>query len=145
MKSNSGFTLIELMVVVVIVGVLASIAIPNYTDYITRSRIPDAVSALSDAKVRMEQYFQDNRFYNTDGSNSTTCGVTISNPPNYSLSCVASNNGQAFVWTATGSGTMAGFSFTIDQSNARSSSTTAAAKWPSLTGTGCWISKKQGC
>jgi type IV pilus assembly protein PilA len=46
MKSNGGFTLIELMVVVVIIGVLASIAIPAYSDYVKRSRMSAVLSAM---------------------------------------------------------------------------------------------------
>ena len=55
--------MIELMVVVVVIAILSAIAIPQYNDYITRSRITTATAALADAAVRMEQFFQDNRVY----------------------------------------------------------------------------------
>jgi type IV pilus assembly protein PilE len=94
----------------------------------------------------MEQYFQDNRYYNTDGTaGSVACGasVTVAATSNFSFACVASNSGQAYVWTATGIGSMVGFSYTINQVNARTSATTAAAAWPSLAAN-CWITSKGG-
>ena len=63
MTRARGFTLIELMIVVGIMAILASIAIPSYSEYVRRSRITEAVSALSGMRVKMEQYFQDNRTY----------------------------------------------------------------------------------
>jgi type IV pilus assembly protein PilE len=146
MKNNAGFTLIELMIVVAIIGVLAMVALPNYNDYITRSRITEAVSRLSDAKVRMEQYFQDNRYYSTDGvAATTTCGLTVPPSTYFSFSCAVSNSGQAYVWTATGTGSMAGFSYTINQQNAMSSAIASGAVWPAMTQSACWITNKSGC
>ena len=63
MRRPSGFTLIEVMIVVAIVAILASIAIPAYTDYILRSKITAATSALGSQQVKMEQFFQDRRTY----------------------------------------------------------------------------------
>ena len=57
-----GFTLIELMIVVVIAGILAAIALPSYWQYIQRSKIIEATTGLSNWRTRMEQYFLDNRY-----------------------------------------------------------------------------------
>ena len=65
MKRESGFTLIEIMIVVVIIGIIAAIAIPSYQDYVRRAQITEATNGLSDLRVRMEQFFQDNRTYPT--------------------------------------------------------------------------------
>ena len=141
-----GFTLIELMITLAIIGILAAIAVPNYNDYVTRSKITEAVGSLSDARVRMEQYFQDNRYYNADGTaGNATCGasVTVAATRNFTFACVASNSGQAYVWTATGISSMAGFTYTINQANARTTSTLATAAWPSLTAN-CWITSRGG-
>ncbi|MDH5343365.1 MAG: prepilin-type N-terminal cleavage/methylation domain-containing protein, partial [Betaproteobacteria bacterium] len=63
MKRENGFTLIELLIVIAIIGVIAAIAVPQYSDYLTRSKLAEATGTLSEHRVRMEQYFQDNRTY----------------------------------------------------------------------------------
>jgi type IV pilus assembly protein PilE len=60
---QAGFTLVELMVVIVIVGILASIAIPGYTDYITGARRDLAQQHLLEIQTRQEQFFMDNKTY----------------------------------------------------------------------------------
>ena len=54
---QKGFTLIELMIVVAIIGILAAIAIPAYQDYTTRAKITEAVNAMAPAKTSVAEFF----------------------------------------------------------------------------------------
>lgn len=137
MKLQKGFTLIELMVVVVIIGILASVALPAYQDYVTRGKIAEASSALSSERVRMEQYFQDNRRYSTTVGG-TACGITPSNTSNFSISCAATDT--TFLLTATG----LGFTYTINHSNIKQTTAAPTGWGAAAMPTNCWITKKGG-
>lgn len=63
MKKTAGFTLIELMVAVIIVGILATIAYPSYMDSIRKSRRADAKAALSNAAQALERHFTEKNTY----------------------------------------------------------------------------------
>jgi type IV pilus assembly protein PilE len=139
MRSNRGFTLIEVMIVVVIVGILAAIALPNYSDYVTRSKISEAVSGLSDMRVRMEQYFQDNRTY-VGACVAGTVAPLPATTANFGFTCPTLTATAYTVW-ATGVGSMSGFVFTVDQANTRQT-TGVPSGW--ATSTTCWVSKRGG-
>jgi type IV pilus assembly protein PilA len=59
MKKQQGFTLIELMIVVAIIGILAAIAIPAYQDYTIRAQVSEGLSLVAGAKAAVTEYYQD--------------------------------------------------------------------------------------
>jgi type IV pilus assembly protein PilA len=74
--TQQGFTLIELMIVVAIIGILAAIAIPMYMDYTIRAQISEGISLADGAKVALTEYFQDR---GTMPANNTAAGLAIAN------------------------------------------------------------------
>lgn len=141
MSTYKGFTLIEVMITVAIVAILAAIAVPSYTEYVRRGQLSEAMNALSDYRVKMEQFFQDNRTY--VGTGLGTCGATPSGGlTKFTLTCAA-NTATTYTATATGnSGTLTdGFIYTVDQTNAKKT-TGAPSGW--TLNSSCWITKKGG-
>lgn len=64
-KAQQGFTLIELMIVIAIVGILAAIALPAYQDYIVRSKLSEPLAALAEAKTTIAEFVAANGKYPT--------------------------------------------------------------------------------
>jgi type IV pilus assembly protein PilE len=136
---EGGFTMLEVMIVVAIVGILAAIALPNYADYIKRGKIIEATSALSDLRTRYEQFYLDNRTY-VGG-----CAVikpVVNTARAFDVDCVDVSPTK-YSGTATGKAGegMSGFTYTIDQDNNKTSTITASG-W-SGNGT-CWAIRKDG-
>ena len=141
MPRARGFTLIELMVTVAIVAILAAIALPNYNDYVRRGRLTEVFSTLSGQRVKMEQFFQDNRVYT-----GACAPLTVAPPPtsaNFTYVCAFPTPAQ-YTITATGvaGGSMAGFVYTMTETNAHDT-TGLPPGWAGVN-SGCWVTKKDG-
>jgi len=156
MQHTKGFTLIELMVTVTVIAILAAIALPSYNDYVTRSKFAEATGNLADLRVKMEQYYADNRRYSTVAAGGI-CGIPGGNTPAaadsryFTYTCASTNpnamGDQQFLLTATGvaAQSLGGISFTVDQANTKA---TVVAGGSDMAGkgyasnAGCWVRKK---
>jgi type IV pilus assembly protein PilE len=78
--SSAGFTLVELMIVVVVIGILAAIAYPSYQDYVKRGKRSDAQQFMSEISLREGQYILDARAFTakmgSTGLNMSRSGIT---------------------------------------------------------------------
>ena len=153
MQRQSGFTLIELMVTVAIVAILAGIAIPSYSIYITRSKIAEATSNLLAMRTKMELYFQDNRSFVgacAPGTVAPLPAPAVAGQPAgtlkyFTISCPTLADGPPQAYTIQAVGTdpsVVGLTLSINQANVRTT-VSVPAGW-TLPSTNCWVSKKGG-
>jgi type IV pilus assembly protein PilE len=121
---HHGFTLLELMITLVIVGILSAIAYPSYQEQILKSRRAQAQVSLMSVAMRQQQFLLDSRSY---ASNLSDLGVALpsSVSPYYELTLAVTNSSTAppsFTATATPLGTQLNdpcASLTVDQSGAK--------------------------
>jgi type IV pilus assembly protein PilE len=133
-----GFTLIELMVAVAVMGILSAIAYPSYSAHVRQSRATDALALLAQYQLSMEQASQDNGNYGV-----TTCAVTVpAATPYFELSCALGEGAQTYVATATGINAMAGITYTVDEAGTKK--TTAFVDSVTLPAA-CWLTRAGDC
>lgn len=139
MKKN-GFSLIELMIAVVIVGILMAVGLPSYKRYTQQSKVSEGISALATHKAKMEQFFQDNRTY----VGACAAGEIAAPPSNlkyFTIGCTSLTD-QGYTVTATGRDEVQGFVYTVNQSNRKSSTFPSTSGW--VSNSNCWVINSSG-
>lgn len=148
-RRRNGFTLIEVMITVAIVAILGSIAVPSYQSYVRRSQLSEAMTQLSDLRVKLEQYYQDNHRY---GSAACVDGYAAATQPKWAvlpryskyfyLTCTLTNSGQGYLLGAQGSAgkLTAGYTYTVNDAGDRRT-LKFASKAVSLD---CWATRSAG-
>jgi type IV pilus assembly protein PilE len=115
--SLSGFTLIEVMIVVAIIAIISAVAIPGYQEYVMRGRLQEGLTGMMAKQVQLEMWFD--------------------------FSCNGTEAAGTFTLTAVGKNTLAGFQFTVDQANTRVT-VAVPAGWLLPVPNNCWVSRKGG-
>ncbi|OUM03846.1 hypothetical protein A8M77_04520 [Variovorax sp. JS1663] len=127
------------MIVVAIIGILAAVGIPAYTDYIRRGQVVEGTNALAAMRTDMERFYQDNRTY----VSATPCTATLAQRTvgKFVLSCSPDPTATAYTLLATGSGPLNGLVYTVNNANVRATTGVPTnSGW--ITCTTSWIMKK---
>jgi type IV pilus assembly protein PilE len=147
--AQRGFTLIELMTVVAIIGILSAIAIPMYNEHILEAKLGEATANLADMRVRAEQYFSDNRTFAAIAPAVVPpyCVVPAASSRYFDYDCdPATLTATTYTARARGRATepsLVGMTFSVTQANVRSSrfaGAAAAAGW--VDAPTCWKRKR---
>jgi prepilin-type N-terminal cleavage/methylation domain-containing protein len=143
-QHSQGFTLIEVMITVAIIGILAAVALPSYRDYVLRGQIVDATSGLAAMRADMERHYQDNRTYASVGAFKAPCEVLPASRRqvgSFTLECSGTPDATSFTIRAVGSGPTNGFTYTVNQTNTRATpAVSSSSGWSTCTT--AWITKK---
>lgn len=137
-QRQSGFTLVELLIVVAIIGILSAIAVPSYNSYVIRTRLAEAHGVLAATQVRLEQYWTNHRKYEDFDKEGASLMPECGQNFDYSLEDATAST---YTMVATGKNAAAGFVYTIDQAGKR---VTVDAPQGWLTSDECWVDRAEG-
>ena len=101
MKNNKGFTLVELMIVIAIIGILAAVGYPAYTNAVKKGNRADAIDSLLTLASRMEEYYMNNDTYAGATINAAGTGTVGSNKTSDDLYTLSITTATAYAYTLT--------------------------------------------
>lgn len=114
---TTGFTLVELMIVVAVISILAAVALPSYSSYVARSKRAEVRAEMLKAEGWLERYYTENNRFTSGTAASDTAvpsgfsarfgSVPASGNANYTISLTVANNPPSYTITATRTGSMA--------------------------------------
>ena len=128
-RIQQGFTLIELMIVVAIIGILAAVALPAYQDYTIRARVSEAVLATSQCRTAISEIYQTAAAGTVIGAGNWGCGEAAGGITQYVDTIATSANGVISVTTSASAtlGAAASKTMTLTPTDAGGTALTVAA------------------
>lgn len=139
-QRQSGFTLVEIMIAVVIIGILTAVALPSYGSYVMRARLSEAHGALASTQPRLEQFWANTRSYEGFDGDEQDPQLMPGDTDNF-VYTLENASSTGYLLVATGRGAAADFTYTLDQAGARA--TTGAPEGWTRSDT-CWVDRKDG-
>ena len=100
-RNNTGFTLVELMVVIAIIGILAAVGYPAYTSAVKKGNRADGIDSLLSLAGRMEEYYMNNDTYVGATINAAGTGTVGSNKTSDDLYTLSITSADGFAYTLT--------------------------------------------
>jgi type IV pilus assembly protein PilE len=140
-RAAQGFTLVEIMITVAIVGILTAVALPAYRDYVLRARLTEAFSGLAGIQPSAEQLWANTRSFATLATVLPRLLPTDTATFTYAASDLTAST---YTVTATGAAQASGFVFTINQAGTRATTGVPTVPTGWTANAACWIDKRGG-